>query len=222
VSFNLRAAKPRHVPRHERWFDTTSTRWLTVPRHARDWLDWPESLTQRIAHHLGQPVLVRVLSERCDRLLPEERALLGVAGRSGRVREVQLDVGGQTYVVARTVFADAAARGANRGLRELGNRALGSLLFTSMRAPVAIRQFAALTPRSSLWHVLHKALPPCEHPLWARRAVHTLRAQPLVVTEIFLPQLLESHRHSPPRSASRASHLLAGNERQLADSALSG
>ena len=183
------AAALRHVPRHERWFDTASTRWFGVPHPIRGWLDLPTSLTQRIANHLGDPVRVRVLSERHDRLLAGERALLGIAGRNGRVREVQLEVRGTPYVVARTVFADAAARGANRGLRELGDRALGSLLFTSMRAPVVVRQFASLTPRSSLWRALHTALPADERHLWARRAVHNLRAQPLLVTEVFLPRL---------------------------------
>lgn len=183
------AARLRHVPRHERWFDTTSTRWFGVPSHVRGWLDWPTSLTQRIGDHLDGTVRVNVLSERYDRLLAAERALLGIAGRSGRVREVQLEVRGKPYVVARTVFADAAARGANRGLRELGDRALGSLLFTSLRAPVVVREFASLTPRSSLWRALHTALPADERHLWARCAVHSLRAQPLLVTEIFLPQL---------------------------------
>lgn len=183
------AARVRHVPRHERWFDTASTRWFGVPSHVRSWLDWPTSLTQRIATHLNGPVRVNVLSERHDRLLAAERALLGVAGHNGRVREVQLEVHGKRYVVARTVFADAAARGANHCLRELGDRALGSLLFTSMRAPVVVRQFASLTPHSSLWRVLHATLPTDERHLWARRAVHSLRAQPLLVTEIFLPQL---------------------------------
>jgi chorismate--pyruvate lyase len=147
-------------------------------------------LTAQLAAHLAGEVRVRILSERHDRFLTSERDVLGTIERAGRVREVSLEVHGEPYVVARTVFPARTARGANRALLHLGTRALGSLLFNAMRAPAHLRQYTNLHASSSLWRTLRGHLPEHVGGLWARRAVHRLHGEPLLVTEIFLPRLL--------------------------------
>jgi chorismate--pyruvate lyase len=179
----------RHVPRADRWFPTTHDELRRTPIAVREWLGWPDSLTERLADHLGDRVQVRVLSEREDRLLIDEREHLGMMARKGRIREVQLEIRGEPYVVARTVFPDATARVMNHALRQLGTRSLGSLLFGALRAPVSCREFTRLERHSSLWRTLGDHLPVAVHSFWARRALHVLRGQPLLVTEVFLPRL---------------------------------
>ena len=181
----------RHVPREERWLETHPRRLHRVPATARHWIAWPHSLTERVAAHVGNSVRIRVLSERDERLLRDERDLLEIVERSGRVREVQLEVNGHPYVVARTVYPRSTARGTNDGLRRLGSRSLGSLLFGALRAPAVTREFATLNPHAPLWRMMQAHLPREAAILWARRAVHSLRGRPLLVTEIFLPRLFE-------------------------------
>jgi chorismate lyase len=192
-----------HVPRHERWHLTDSHRLQRVPLPARHWLALRTSLTSHLGGHFGAGVTVRVLSERHDRFLASERELLGVTARAGRIREVQLEVRGRPYVVARTVFPISTARGLNRGLLHLGNRALGSLLFGAMRAPATLRQYASLTPNSALWRTLQTHLPDGARQLWARRALHVLHGRPLLVTEVFLPDAFV--KTSPPGGKHAAS-----------------
>ena len=177
------------MPRVERWFDTDSSALHPIAEPQRTWIALRTSLTAHLGQHFGAAVSVRVLSERHDRFLTSERLLLDTLARSGRVREVQLEVEGRPYVVARTVFPAHTARGANRSLLHLGNRALGSLLFGAMRAPATVRQFIGLYPSASLWRVMQPYLPGDAHRLWARRALHLLHGRPLLVTEIFLPAL---------------------------------
>lgn len=160
-----------------------------VPQPVRRWLALRTSLTAALAARFGDEVRVCVLSERRARFLPSERAALRTAARVGRIREVRLQIGAIGYVVARTAFPESTARAANRRLLRLGNRALGSLLFGSMRAPAATREFASLCPSSSLWQALRTHLPRTAAQLWARRAVHLFRGRPLVVTEIFLAEM---------------------------------
>jgi chorismate lyase len=186
------AAKMRHVPRADRWFPTTATQLRRVPFDAQVWLGWPDSLTERLADQLGDRVQVCVLSERQGRLLSDEREHLDIVACTARVREVRLELRGEPYVVARTVFPDATARVMNHALRRLGTRSLGSLLFGALRAPVQAREFARLDPTSSLWRLLGEHLPEDAERLWARRALHLLQGRPLVVTEIFLPRLLST------------------------------
>jgi chorismate--pyruvate lyase len=191
-----RVAPMRHVPRSDRWFAATATALRRASFDARVWLGWPDSLTERLAQHIGDRVQVRVLSERRDRLLSGEREHLNVVSRTARVREVQLEVGGAPYVVARTVFPETTARVMHYALRGLGTRSLGSLLFGALRAPVQTREFARLDPASSLWRILSRHLPDNAQHLWARRALHRLQGQPLVVTEIFLPRLLSARERT--------------------------
>ena len=176
------------MPRADRWFPTTSATLRRAPDNVRDWLGWPDSLTERVAEHLGDRVQVRVLSERYDRLLTDERTHLDVRAHTARIREVQLEVRGVPYVVARTVFPDATARVMNNALRQLGTRSLGSLLFGALRAPVQRREFTQLESKSALFCVLRDHLAD-RADLWARRALHVLQGQPLLVTEVFLPAL---------------------------------
>jgi chorismate lyase len=190
VPLKKHAAKMRHIPRADRWFPMTATPLRRVPCDARAWLDWPDSLTERLADQLGERVQVRLLSERQDRLLSDERRLLDVVAFTACVREVRLELCGEPYVIARTVFPDATARVMNHALRRLGTRSLGTLLFGARRAPVQAREFARLDPTSSLWRRLGEHLPDGTPQLWARRALHRLQGRPLVVTEIFLPRLL--------------------------------
>lgn len=187
-----RIAAPRHTPRANRWFLTNSHELQRVPLAQRHWIGWPDSLTERIGERLAGAVRVRVLSERVDRLLIDEREHLGIVAHSARIREVQLEVRGQPVVVARTVFADSTARVMNHALRRLGTRSLGSLLFGALRAPVRMRQFTRLTHDSALHAIMSQHVPPATGTLWARRAVHLLQDHPLLVTEIFLPHLFES------------------------------
>lgn len=186
----------RHIPRAERWRTIDTRSLLAVPAAPTDWIALPTSLTARLAAHLDGEVRVRVLSERHDRFLTSERDLLETPARAGRIREVQLEVRGTPFVVARTVFPTATARVANRALMSLGTRALGSLLFGAMRAPADLRQYARLCPRSSLWQTLYAHLPQHAEHLWARRALHRLQGQPLLVTEIFLPRLLDEKQRA--------------------------
>ena len=179
----------RHIPVANRWHPTNSDELRRVPPPIRSWIGWPDSLTERIGEQLDGPVQVRVLSERVDRLLSDEREHLGIVMRRARIREVQLEVRGQPVVVARTVFADSTARVMDHALRRLGTRSLGSLLFGALRAPVRTREFAQLSTDSSLLRAMSKYVPADVHRLWTRRALHLLQGHPLLVAEIFLPCL---------------------------------
>ena len=179
----------RHTPRANRWCLTNSHELQRAPVAARSWIGWPDSLTERIGARLDGAVRIRVLSERIDRLMIDEREHLGSIARSARIREVQLEVRDQPVVLARTVFADSTARVMNHALRRLGTRSLGSLLFGALRAPVRTREFTQLSTQSALWRVMAAHLPADVHSPWARRALHLLQGHPLLVTEIFLPRL---------------------------------
>lgn len=111
-----------------------------------------------------------------------ERALL---------REVCLMCDGKPVVFAHSVLPRRSLRGAWRGLGRLGRRPLGEALFANpavVRTPLAYRK---LLPGHALYQraiAVLKSRPPC---LWARRSVFMLDGVTIMVTEVFLPEVLE-------------------------------
>jgi chorismate--pyruvate lyase len=116
---------------------------------------------------------------------PDESALLGLkAGQTALIREVWLHDGNVPLVFARSILPRHSLRGAWHRLGNLGSRPLGAALFadTSVaRQPLAFRKLSA-------HHPLRKRAPQAK---WARRSVFVRDGHSILVTEAFLPAVLD-------------------------------
>lgn len=111
--------------------------------------------------------------------------------RMALVREVFLECDGTPWVFARTVVPPRTLRGPARRLAHLGERSLGAVLFADPRVTRGEVELARLTPGERLHGRVreHAGRDPGE--VWARRSRFDIRGRPLLVTEVFLPALLE-------------------------------
>lgn len=170
-------------------------RWNRLaPPHAdpwRPWLTWRGSLTWRITARTRQ---FRVELVRQGPRIPNEdeyRQLGQPTHRRALVREVVLHAGGRPVVLAHSIAAWRDLPGAWRGLRGLGTRPLAEALFTDPLVRRGPLEFARIDPRHPLGkrarQVIGRDLPV----LRARRSRFLRRGRPLLVTEVFLPALLE-------------------------------
>lgn len=155
----------------------------------RPWLHDHGSLTQRIQQRCDRFTVSPVRSG-LARIAYDESTLLGIAPHQlAYTREVFLHADGKPVVFAHSTCASEHLRGAWKAMRGLGNRSLGSLLFTH---PLVIRQplhFKALRAHHPLYRsATHMAGSP--DTLLARRSLFTLHGAPLLVTEVFLPEIL--------------------------------
>jgi len=154
------------------------------------WLRDHGSLTQRIQQRCAQFGVRNV----CDRLMTaahDETALLGLPPQQKiYTREVFLRADNRPVVFAHSVVAPQHLRGAWQALQHLGSRPLGALLFSHplvQRAPLHFRELKASHP------LYRRAIAMLDTPpekLWARRSLFTLHGAPLLVTEVFLPEIL--------------------------------
>lgn len=128
--------------------------------------------------------------QRCTSALPEDAALLG--HRHGVVvREVLLMEGSLPLVFAHSTVSQEFTRGPWRAIRGLGSRPLAELLFADhavIRKPLHYRMVRANDP---LGQRILRALPQTVFPLWARRSAFYKQGVPLLVTEVFLPDITE-------------------------------
>ena len=185
--------RPR--PHHETWHRTPPR--ASAPPALRPWLTDPGSLTARIRARCGE-FRVQVLRQGLGRPCPDEAALLGMrAGELARIREVLLIADGRPVVFARSLLPPGNVRGAWRLLRGIGDRPLGALLFATpaiSRAPLAC---VRVDRRDARYHRASAALraggdnAPPPQSLWARRSVFHFRGRALMVSEFFLPAILD-------------------------------
>jgi chorismate--pyruvate lyase len=156
------------------WVNLNHVALHAVPPIWQDWLSDASSLTQLIASKTQSSVSVAVLSDCIQNLLQDETVLFNKPIRRCRVREVYLCVNDVPVVFARSVLPTASSTGINREVLQLGSKPLGEVLFKKGKAPIVFRQ---ITESPGLG--------------WGRRSLYQLRGHPLLISEFFLPELLD-------------------------------
>lgn len=154
------------------------------------WLHDKGSLTQRIQQRCNQ-FAVRKMHSGLARIALDESALLKVAPqRFAYTRDVFLFADNQPVVFAHSVCAAQSLHSAWAAVAGLGNQPLGALLFAH---PLVKRQplhYKALRSTHLLYQQAAKVLSNPPSKLWARRSLFYLQGEVLLVTEIFLPEIL--------------------------------
>ena len=175
-------------------------RWLAhpdgtgAPAAMRDWLTTPGSLTARLIAH-SRHFRVQKLRQAGNVCLADEAGAIGLV-RPQRVweREVLLRCDGQPVVYGHTVVPMSASASDWPLFSALGERSLGTTLFYDPRVTRGALEFARLRPGHPLLARVHAALgrnEPARDTYFARRCVYRRRQGLLLVTEIFLPEVLD-------------------------------
>ena len=159
---------------------------------ARGWLQNRGSLTQLIQQRCRGNFRVKPVFQSLAAACADELAVMNLRQKElALVREVYLYCGNTPVVFAHSVVARKDLRGAWRSLNGLGNRSLGTVLFTNpvvKRTPLRFRKLNSAHPLFRRACQNLQANPPA---LWARRSLFSLRGQSILVTEVFLPSILE-------------------------------
>lgn len=165
--------------------------WIEKPILAKalqSWLIDKESLTrclqQRYSDFYVKPLKLTYGKPNIDEsaLLNKHKLML--------VRDVLLFGDGQPVVFAHSVLPKSSLRGAWNGLGKLGNKPLGAALFANPQVKRAQLRFKKLAPHHVLYQHATQHLSDKPAYLWARRSVFSLNCATILVTEVFLPQLL--------------------------------
>jgi len=177
-------------PNVPRWRGRRHLRPTEIPTGLRDWLCEPRSLTRKMRRQCPAPFSLELLSQRWERPLADERLALGIRpGRLSLVRQVRLLCGGQALVFARSVIPLHTLRGRPGRLARLGTRPLADVLFTDGSVRRGEMEFTLLGPGAALLGLSVQALNTEPHGLWARRSLFLIKRKPLLVSEVFLPEI---------------------------------
>lgn len=177
-------------------FKKTNTKdsWLKTPVLVggyQSWLTDSGSLTLKLqARHSSffvQPISMRYTKPSTDEL----RLLDLKSEQEALVRKVVLVSNNQPLIFAHSVLPRSSLRGEWCGLSHLGNQSLGATLFANpkvKRTPLTFKKLSRSHPLF-LEAAKYSALAPAF--LWARRSVFSLHCARILVTEVFLPSIVE-------------------------------
>jgi len=158
------------------------------------WLRDRGSLTQRIQQRCTNFKVDKVRTGLAHIAL-DESVLLGMAPpQLAWSREVFLYADDQPVVFAHSALAPGHLCRAWSAVRALGNKPLGALLFAHPLVERNPLRYRALRNTHPLYKraVVVLSNPPSR--LWARRSLFYLHGAPLLVTEVFLPEILQLTR----------------------------
>ncbi len=192
----LSSITPIHARLEPNWADWRRVRKVLVPDHVYSWLCETGSLTARVKAACGNRCFeVRLLQQGWGRpLYSEGRVLKMRRGESAVVREVELLCDGIPWVFARTLIPASSLRGPVRRLTLLGCKPLGAVLFADPMVERGPMQIAHLSPRHPLFCSAAARLERVPLDIWGRRTVYFLAGHPLLVNELFLPDIPERIR----------------------------
>lgn len=158
----------------------------------QDWLVHCGSLTRRLKQRCAKFSVEKVSTAIRPANPDEERELRLRRGQYAYVREVVLHCDGRAVVFAHSVVPLKNLRGAWNSVTRLGSRPLGEALFTNhlvRRHPLSYR---TLHPHQKLYRETSQAVALNDGAkLLARRSRFSLRGRDLMVTEVFLPAILD-------------------------------
>lgn len=172
----------------QRWLRRRQLFSKHVPVSIQSWLFDPASLTARLKQKCTAGFRVEVLSQAIQKPRLDEFRVLGVeTGSYALVRQVRLCCGHACWVYARTVIPFSTLKGKQRIYANLGTRPLGAMLFadrTMKRDEVMVTSLTGSQLPSGLGLAQDDVV-------WGRRSVFRVAGRPLLVSEYFLPALLE-------------------------------
>jgi len=161
----------------------------------RHWLTDHGSLTRRLQAHCHD-FRVQRLRQTVELPYLDEVAPLGMGRQQhALVREVLLLGGDTPLIFAHTVIPLSGLRGTWQSLAGLGNQSLGATLFADPRIERFPLEYSLLTRHDPLFRNAVRHLGDTSGDqtrcLWARRSLFALQHHPIMVSEVFLPGILD-------------------------------
>lgn len=163
-----------------------------MPSAMACWVYDDSSLTNRLITACSGSFSVKVLQQAWAKPTLNEAQRLGTNYQHlALIREVLLQCDGVPWVFARTVIPLSTLTGREKYLAHLGNRPLGAVLFSE---PNMRRDEMEVTRLSAKVGLCKKVLQHYDgncDTIWGRRSNFYLSNKPLLVNEIFLPNIGE-------------------------------
>lgn len=160
-----------------------------------DFLFHEDSLTRFIQQRYEGEFSMELISESLHLALPDETQFLSLQrDEITFIRKSRLKCGDRAVVYARTIMPQKTIEGENQWLTTLGTKPLGDILFNDETTYRSDMRYAKIPVDCELHEEATKNLNITSE-LWGRQSLFYTKEQPLLITEIFLPAILECSKN---------------------------
>ena len=175
------------------WQDKDSVEKNINNEQIKQFLFHEGSLTQLIQQYCTGSFSVEVIAESWQLPIGDEAALLSLDNETSFIRKSLLKNNEQVLVYARTIIPKDTLTGKNEILTSLGEKPLGDVLFSDESTYRSEIRYAKIPVDCELHDEAIKKLNITTE-LWARQSLLYIEQKPLLITEIFLPAILECNK----------------------------
>ncbi len=184
------ASKSFLFNREPLWLENRSCTRHTLPENVQSWVYEPGSLTQRLRDYYGDAIGVKILLQQWNTPFLSERRLLKLhENKYSLTREVLLHADGEPLILARTIIPASTIKVAKSNLAHLGSRPLGEVIFAYPKLERIEMDVTLINPPT--WTQSAIAEAHIDQPIWGRRTVYAIAQRQMLVSEFFLPKVLE-------------------------------
>ena len=165
---------------------------LHVSPKLRTWLSLQTSMTKRMQDNC-KVVNVSVVHNQLELVYPDEVTKLGIDPQCPCwVREVIMSCNDNPWLYGRTIIPECSLEGRVKELTQIGSIPLGRLLFSDPKTQRDAFEFAHICPDELYHKRMQNFARHVTQKLWARRSVFSYDKKPLLLTELFLPEMAKA------------------------------
>ena len=173
------------------WQTISHFRHHSFPPEIRDILLDSGSLSESLEKYCNGNFNLQLVRQVWQRPLPDEASALRLGtGRYALLREIFLRCDDIPLVYGRSIFPVQTVTGAERRLAHWGHRPLGDYLFSGKNIRRSQIEIARITPNNSLYQLIRRNINFKDTGLWGRRSIFYIKNKPLLIVEVFLPELV--------------------------------
>lgn len=163
-----------------------------ISPHLREWLCYSGSFMQRLADKGAENPAIRVLHQAWQCPLPWEKKWVMSDDHASPawIREVLIFSGTHYWMLARTVIPQETLMGKYESLMQLGEKALGTILFQDPDMKRSPFEFASVPSHSLIEDYDASYMKSDHNECWGRRSLFSLQKKTLLLTELLLPDIM--------------------------------
>lgn len=177
------------------WQNKLNTEDMPEDKRLQNFLFQSGSLSRSIEDNCTGSFNVELKNESWSTPMPEEAELLKLEiNEITFVRESWLKCDDKKLVYARTVIPRLTYENASHELTELGNKPLGNILFNDDSTYRSNMQYAKIPSDCTLYKQATTGTDSI-FDLWGRQSLFYIDKNPLLITEVFLPTILECSKN---------------------------
>ncbi|GJM04179.1 MAG: putative chorismate pyruvate-lyase [marine bacterium B5-7] len=174
-----------------RWHNKVIARLALRDKRLNPFLFQNGSLSHFIQQRCRDSFHIELIDESWCYPMPDESYLLSSCNRKITfIRESWLKCGKERIVYARTIIPRATLKGESQKLMRLGTKPLGNVLFNDNTTYRTNMRYASIPSHCEL-HKQASQDTDIASDLWGRQSLFYVNNKPLLVTEVFLPAIME-------------------------------